>query len=53
MNKIISNNTIYPTKLVPGNYHAMPIIEDYMNLKPKPEKDVLLLPHHDMSDRKF
>ena len=43
MHKIISMNTIFPTKLVPGDFHAKPIIEDYMKYKPKPEKDVLLI----------
>lgn len=43
MNRIVSHNTIFPTKIVPGDIYAMPIIEDYMALKPKPEKDVLLI----------
>jgi hypothetical protein len=43
MNRVISNNTIFPTRLVATDYYAMPIIDDYMSLKPKPEKDVLLI----------
>ncbi|MEE9436754.1 MAG: hypothetical protein V3V37_08715 [Candidatus Adiutricales bacterium] len=44
MHKIISMNTIYPTKIIPGDYDAMPLIEDFMDkLKPKPHKDVLLI----------
>jgi hypothetical protein len=43
MNKIISNNTIFPTKLIQGDFYACPILEDYMSLKPKPEKDILLI----------
>lgn len=43
MNKTISHNTIFPTRIVPGDAYAMPIIQDYMSLKPKPEKDVLLI----------
>lgn len=43
MNRVISNNTIFPTRLVATDYYAMPIIEDYMSLKPKPEKDILLI----------
>lgn len=44
MNRTISNNTVFPTELIPGDYYAMPIIEDFMErLKPKPEKDVLLV----------
>lgn len=43
MNKTISANTIFPTRLIHSNYASMPIIEDYMSLKPKPEKDVLLI----------
>lgn len=43
MNRIISNNTIFPTRLDPNDYYAMDLIEDYMTLKPKPEKDVLLI----------
>jgi hypothetical protein len=44
LNKIISNNTIFPTKLVSSDWYAMPVIENYMEeLKPKPDKDVLLI----------
>ena len=43
MHQIISNNTIFPTKILSEDYYAMPLIEDYMKLKPKPEKDVLLI----------
>lgn len=43
INKVISNNTIFPTKLLDADYYAHPIIEDYMKYKPKPEKDVLLI----------
>ena len=43
MNRVISNNTIVPTKLIEGDFYAMPILNDYMELKPKPEKDVLLI----------
>ena len=40
---MISNNTIFPTKINPEDYFAVEMIEDYMSLKPKPEKDVLLV----------
>ena len=43
MNKIVSNNTIFPTRIVPSDFYAGPIIDDYMSLKPSPEKDVLLI----------
>ena len=44
MHRVISMNTVFPTKIVRDNYFAMPIMEDYMEvLKPKPEKDVLLI----------
>jgi hypothetical protein len=43
MNRIISNNTIFPVRLDPKDYFAMTIIDDFMSLKPKPEKDVLLI----------
>ncbi|MFH2076311.1 MAG: hypothetical protein ABIJ57_13360 [Pseudomonadota bacterium] len=43
MNKIISNNTVFPTRIVRQDFWAMPIIQDYMALKPKPAKDVLLI----------
>ena len=44
MNKIISHNTLFPTKLIHSDYYASPIINNYMELlKPKPEKDVLLI----------
>uniref|UniRef100_A0A6M3ING3 Uncharacterized protein n=1 Tax=viral metagenome TaxID=1070528 RepID=A0A6M3ING3_9ZZZZ len=43
MNKIISQNTVFPTRIKKQDFWAMPIITDYMSLKPKPEKDVLLI----------
>ena len=43
MNKVISNNTIFPTKIIKGDYHSEPIIYDYMKLKPRGDKDVLLI----------
>ncbi len=43
MNRVISANTIVPTRIVPGDNVSMPVIKDYMSLKPKPEKDVLLI----------
>lgn len=43
MNKIVSHNTIWPTKLVHDDFYSAVIIEDYMKYKPKPEKDVLLI----------
>jgi len=43
MNRIISNNTVYPTRLDPGDFYAMPVIEDLASLKPAPDRDVLLI----------
>jgi len=43
MNKVVSNNTIFPTRIDPQDYFAMPVIENYMSLKPKPERDVVLI----------
>ena len=43
VNRTVSDNTIFPTRIDPSDYYATPIIEDYMSLKPKPEKDVLLI----------
>lgn len=43
MNKVISNNTIFPSRINPADYFAIEMIEDYMSLKPKPENDVLLV----------
>ena len=43
MHKIVGQNTIFPTKIIPGDSQALNIITDYMKLKPKPEKDVLLV----------
>lgn len=43
MHKIISQNTIFPQKITLGDPYGSPIMEDYMELKPKPEKDVLLI----------
>jgi hypothetical protein len=34
---------VFPTRIDPHDYYAMEIIEDYLSLKPKPEKDVLLI----------
>ena len=43
MHKIVSHNTIFPTVIIPGDTDNFRIIEDYMSLKPKPERDVLLV----------
>ena len=43
MHKIVSHNTIFPTVIVPGDAENFTMIDDYMSLKPKPEKDVLLI----------
>jgi len=43
MHKIISNNTIFPTKIIPDDVYPIQIIDDYMKYKSKPEKDVLLI----------
>ena len=43
MNKTISSNTIYPTRINHQDFYALDIIKDFMSLKPKPEKDVLLI----------
>jgi len=43
MNRIVSNNTIFPTKINFLDYQTVILIDDYMSLKPKPEKDVLLI----------
>jgi len=43
MHKIISHNTIFPQKIILGDPEGSPIIYDYMELKPKPERDVLLI----------
>ena len=43
MHKIITHNTIFPTVIVPGDSENFTIIDDYMSLKPQPEKDVLLI----------
>ena len=43
MHKIISQNTIFPQKIVLGDPYGSPIMDDYMDLKPKPERDVLLI----------
>jgi len=44
MHKIISNNTVFPVEIVKTDFYAMPIMEDYMTrLKPKPDKDILLI----------
>jgi len=43
MHKNISINTIFPTKINPEDFYSHELIEDYMGLKPKPEKDVLLI----------
>jgi len=43
MNKVISNNTIVPTRLNASDYFSMPLIEDYMSLKVNRDRDVLLI----------
>jgi hypothetical protein len=43
MHRIVSHNTIFPTRIIDGDFYACPIIEDYMSLKPAPHKDVLLI----------
>jgi len=43
MNKIITNNTIVPTRIVPNDYFATPVIDDYMSLKKNKDVDVLLI----------
>jgi hypothetical protein len=43
LHKIISNNTIFPTEIVPDDCYPIKVIKDYMKFKPKPEKDVLLI----------
>lgn len=43
MHRILSYNSIVPTRIVRSDFWAMPIIEDYMEMKPKPDKDVLLI----------
>jgi len=43
MNRIISQNTIFPTQIVPGDPHAKSIIDDFMSFKADPERDVLLV----------
>lgn len=44
MHKIISQNTIFPTRIVASDFYANPIIEDYMEtLRPKPDRDILLI----------
>jgi hypothetical protein len=43
MHKIISDNTVFPTVIVPGDPENFTMIDDYMSLKPQPEKDVLLI----------
>lgn len=43
MNRIISNNTIFPTRIVQKDFYSSPLVEDFLSLKPKPEMDVLLI----------
>ena len=43
MHKIVSNNTIFPTIIDPEDYYSNIVIEDFMSLKPKGDKDVLLI----------
>lgn len=43
MHKIMSQNTIYPREIVLGDPDRAPIIENFMEMKPKPDKDVLLI----------
>lgn len=43
MHKIVSHNTVFPTVIIPGDSENFTIIDDYMQFKPKPERDVLLI----------
>ena len=43
MHRIISQNTVFPTKITREDYFSQEIIEDYMSLKPNREQDVLLI----------
>lgn len=43
MNRVVSDNTVFPTRIVLGDFYSHEIIENYMELKPKPDKDVLLI----------
>lgn len=44
MHRTISMNTIFPVEIVKNDFYAMPLMEDYMDrLKPKPDKDILLI----------
>jgi len=43
MHKIISHNTVFPTAVIPGDPENFTILDNFMELKPKPEKDVLLI----------
>ena len=43
MNRIISQNTIFPTKIMVDDYYATPLIDDYLSLKPDGDKDILLI----------
>jgi len=43
MNKIVSHNTIWPTKVVVEDYFSMETIEDWRSLKPPGDRDVLLI----------
>ena len=43
MNRIVSANTIYPTRIVQKDFYAEPTIEDYMCLKKNMDMDVLLI----------
>lgn len=43
MHRVVSENTIFPTKIVPQDYYSMDIVKDYMSLKPSPQKDVCII----------
>jgi hypothetical protein len=43
MHRIVSDNSIVPCKIIKDDFYALPVIHDYMSLKPKPEKDILLV----------
>jgi len=43
MHKVISHNTVFPRKIKLGDLEGSPILDTYMDLKPKPERDVLLI----------
>ena len=43
MHKIISHNTIFPTAVIPGDPENFTILDNFMDLKPEPHRDVLLI----------